>query len=381
MGEIGEAHGIPIPELAPETTTSLQECIYSNFGIKNPIDNGGLLMYEPREKRLKALDIIAGDPSIDIVVIGIGTGQGVFADVMARDLRDWAPTAPKPVVAVWAAASNIGPAYAELVSSGVTVFHSFTRCFEALRDYTRYQQRRSSFRARANVAPQLSAAQAATLEMSGLLPSDAAVALVAGAGIRLAREHVVSSAHEAGAAAPAIGASVVLKIQSPDFPHKSDAGLVKVGVQASAAAAEADELLARARLIKPDATIEGIQVQEFVSGGVEMILGLSLDPQCGPCLTLGFGGIFAELLRDVATRPLPVDEGDIHDMIASLRLAPLLDGWRGAPASDRPALVEMALQLAALGLAAGDRLAELDLNPVIVLPDGAVAVDVLAVIS
>lgn len=143
-------------------------------------------------------------------------------------------------------------------------------------------------------------------------------------------------------------------------------------------ATASQELLDRAILLKAGARIDGVQVQELVCGGVEMILGLSRDRQCGPCLTVGFGGIYAELLRDVATRPLPVDEQDIVEMISTLRLAPLLDGWRGAPVLDKQSLVTMARHVADLGLAA-ERLIELDLNPVIIGANGAVAVDVLAV--
>ena len=119
--------------------------------------------------------------------------------------------------------------------------------------------------------------------------------------------------------------------------------------------------------------------RKLIIGGVEMLVGLTCDPHLGPAITIGAGGIHAEILRDVAVRPLPVDDQDIREMIASLRIAPLLAGARGRPAADLDALVALALAVAGLGLAAGPKLAELDLNPVVALPDRAVAVDALVV--
>jgi len=380
MGEMGEAFGIPMPDIALRTREELQACIQSNFGIKNPIDNGGLLMHEPADKRIAALDAIANDPSIDIVVVGIGTGEGHFSTVMAQDLRAWAPTAPKPVVAIWAAASTAGSAYQDLVASGVPIFHSFTRCFEALRSFAGYQARVPSFRRRPSCRIELSDAQREQLRAEGVLTHRAATTLVTEAGVRMARDGVAGSPAAARDLAREIGRPVVLKIVSSAFPHKSDVGLVKIGVELDEVATEASALLAKAERLDPRAVIEGVQVQERIdAGGVEMIVGLTHDPQCGPCLTVGFGGVYAELLRDVATRPLPVDREDVREMIASLRLAPLLEGWRGAPRSDVEALIDMAKRVADLGLAADGALIELDLNPVIVQPSGAIAVDVLAV--
>jgi acyl-CoA synthetase (NDP forming) len=125
--------------------------------------------------------------------------------------------------------------------------------------------------------------------------------------------------------------------------------------------------------------VDGVLVQEQIQGGVEMIVGLTVDPMLGPSLTVGAGGIYAEVLKDVATAPLPVNAQDIRDMVASLRLSPLLDGVRGAPAADKEGFVNLALKVAELGLAAGGKVTELDLNPVLVQPKRAVAVDALVV--
>jgi acyl-CoA synthetase (NDP forming) len=218
------------------------------------------------------------------------------------------------------------------------------------------------------------------LATPGIQGAEATRQLLDAAAIPMVRDGLASSAREAAEIAGRIGFPVVLKLASPAFPHRTDLGLVALDVQ-DAAAAEAmfETLVERARNADPGAQIDGVQVQRYVEGGVEMLVGLVRDPHLGPALTIGAGGIYAEILRDVAVRPLPVDETDIRAMIAGLRIAPLLAGARGRAPCDLDAFVRLAMAAARLGLAAGERLAELDLNPVIVLPGEAIAVDALAV--
>jgi len=173
---------------------------------------------------------------------------------------------------------------------------------------------------------------------------------------------------------------VVMKIASPDFPHKSDAGLVRLSVgSATEAKAVYTELVERATRAKRGARIEGVQIQEQVEGGTEMIVGVTRDPVFGPAVLVGTGGVFAEILADVAVRPLPIDRRDAQEMVEGLRGYPLLAGARGRERGDVKALVEVVLAVARLASACGDRLVELDLNPVVVRRSGAVAVDSLVV--
>jgi hypothetical protein len=137
--------------------------------------------------------------------------------------------------------------------------------------------------------------------------------------------------------------------------------------------------MARARSLDPAAPIEGVLVQAQASAGIEMIVGLTRDPEAGLAVALGAGGIYAEILDDVAVRPLPIDDGDVREMLDELKVARLLRGVRGGPPADVEALVALVLAAARFGEDAGPRLAELDLNPVIVTPTGATAVDVLLV--
>jgi len=140
-----------------------------------------------------------------------------------------------------------------------------------------------------------------------------------------------------------------------------------------------EELATRALSLNAAARVEGILVQEQIKGGIEMIIGLVHDPLFGPALTVGAGGIFAEVAKDFVVSPLPVDAEDVEDMVGRLRMAPLLSGVRGMKPVNRTALIQAILSVARLGEAAGSRLMELDVNPLIVLADRVVAVDALAV--
>ncbi|WP_378951317.1 acetate--CoA ligase family protein [Mesorhizobium sp. ANAO-SY3R2] len=383
MAELADSYGVSFPDLTAGTVDKLYTHLPNYVTVSNPIDNGGgFVIAAPQKQRLEVLELIAADPNVDVIVVGLTAALGLLSDSFAADVLAFAPRSPKPIVAVWGSVLTNSPGYRDLVRSGVPIFRSFRKCFRALRAQADYERAKASFRSRSWDTPALSPAQAAALNCDGILDSAAAASLLDGAGIDRARERLAGSPAEATEALSALGGRVAMKLASPDIAHKSDAGLVKLGVADGTSAANTyADLLARAKEHAPSARIEGVLVQEQIGSGVEMIVGLSQDPDFGPTLTVGAGGIYAEILKDAATRPLPVDRDDIREMIASLRLAPLLDGARGAAPVDRQALVEFVFRVAQLGLAAGQRIAELDLNPVIVLPDRAVAVDALVVAS
>jgi acetate---CoA ligase (ADP-forming) len=182
----------------------------------------------------------------------------------------------------------------------------------------------------------------------------------------------------------ALGRPAAMKIASPDIAHKTEAGGVALGVASAGEAREAfDRIVARARAYRPGATIDGVEVQEMIPDGVEMLVGLSTDDQLGPVLTVGLGGVLTEVLRDVAQRPVPVSRAEARRMLKELRGATVLDGFRGRPPADVEALIETMLGLSALGEAWRDLRPEVDLNPVIVgaAGEGAVAVDALVNLS
>jgi acyl-CoA synthetase (NDP forming) len=201
-------------------------------------------------------------------------------------------------------------------------------------------------------------------------------ATLARCGIALPQSRSVTSAEQAADAAAAIGFPVALKIRSADIVHKTEAGGVVLGLASRNDVVEAaGRLMTAARAAQPGATIDGFLVQEMVSG-IEAIVGAHSDPLYGPLLLVGAGGIMVELARDVALRMLPVTAQDIATMIDSLKLNTLIAGYRGRPAADRKALEATAAALARFYLDHRSRIADIEINPLMVRHSGAIAVDV-----
>jgi acetyltransferase len=197
-------------------------------------------------------------------------------------------------------------------------------------------------------------------------------------GLPLTKELVVQSPQAANQFKSTLHGPVALKIQSPDIPHKTEANAIRLGVSGDLRQAY-EEVLAAAKKYKPDARIEGVLVQEMVSGGHEILIGVSRDPVFGPVLTVGLGGIYVEVLKDVAFRLPPVGKDEAIEMLRELRAFPLLAGVRGHPASDVAALADCIERISWLAVDLKDKVLELDINPLRVLPNGARVVDALVV--
>ncbi|MDZ7850790.1 MAG: acetate--CoA ligase family protein [Halodesulfurarchaeum sp.] len=195
-------------------------------------------------------------------------------------------------------------------------------------------------------------------------------------GIKTPPGTIVETPEDAQSVAKEIEGDVVMKIVSPDILHKSDIGGVKVGVPDEGVTDAFEDLLTRARNYQPDAQILGVQVQAMVDvdAGTETILGMNRDPQFGPLLLFGLGGIFVEVLEDTTVRVAPVSEREAESMIGEIDSAPLLRGARGRDPVDEEALVESIQRLSQL-VTDFPAILELDINPLVVSPDGVQAVD------
>jgi len=200
------------------------------------------------------------------------------------------------------------------------------------------------------------------------LAPDAVAALLEAYGIPLSPIRVAGSPEAAATCAAAFPGPVALKAVVPGLQHKTDAGGVQLGLQ------DPDAVMAAARRMQRRLGAERFVVQAMVPAGVEMLVGVVSDPQFGPVVACGAGGTAVELLGDVAVRLAPVGAREASDMVRALRTFPLLDGYRGAPRADVAALEDVVARVGALA-AAHAGIAELDLNPVVVSPRGAVAVD------
>ncbi len=214
---------------------------------------------------------------------------------------------------------------------------------------------------------------------SGLLAHEAAAELLELVGLRAARWKLCRSAEEAVEAARRLGWPVVLKVASPDVVHKSDVGGVVVGIEgAEAVRAAYERILAQVGRRVPEARLEGVTVHEMLQGP-ELVLGASRDPQFGPVVMVGVGGVLVELYRDVAFRVAPFEVDEALAAVSELKGQKLLEGFRGLPAVDRQELAGLMVGLGRLMLAES-RIAEVDVNPLVGTERGLVAADLRVVV-
>jgi len=222
---------------------------------------------------------------------------------------------------------------------------------------------------------------AARAEDRTLLSEVESKQLLRSAGIEVTDSRLATSAKQAADMAGEIGFPIVLKIVSRDIAHKSDVGGVALGLQNATAVRKAyTEMLAKVGAAAPGAKIDGVAVQRQASPGTEVIIGATTDPQFGPVMMFGLGGVFVEVLKDVAFRVVPLEERDAKQMIREINGFPILEGVRGQAGADLSALEKMILQVSKFMWEHRD-IAELDLNPVLAYPDGAVAVDARIVLA
>jgi acyl-CoA synthetase (NDP forming) len=194
-------------------------------------------------------------------------------------------------------------------------------------------------------------------------------------GIKTTEMRLAVSEEEAAKVSREIGFPVVMKISSPDITHKSDAGGVKVGLKTPEEVGKAyRDIMASCTTKFPNAKIEGVAVQNMARTGVEVIVGMTKDPQFGPVIMFGMGGIWVELLKDITFRITPLTQKDAHDMITQIKSFPLLNGFRGTEPVDLKVLEDILMKVSAF-VENNPQIKEMDLNPVFAYKDGAIVVD------
>jgi acyl-CoA synthetase (NDP forming) len=209
------------------------------------------------------------------------------------------------------------------------------------------------------------AARAILADARGTLTERKSRDVLSAFGLPRLQEALARNADEAVALAARFGGPVAMKIESPDIAHKTEAGGVRLGVLGAEAVRVAfDEIITSAIAYQPQATLEGVLVQQMAPAGLDMIIGLNNDPVFGPVIAVGVGGIHVEIMRDLAYRIAPVAPADAHAMLRELRAWPLLEGARGARARDVDALVDAIVRVSWLGDDCRDEVAELDINPI-----------------
>ncbi len=362
--DYAESEGAAMPDFADATKAVLKPLMQDGIAPKNPLDMG---IPPPIEVAATICAAAANDPNIDMVA---------WASTMPRK-DGWGDVAPmrkvlertdKPIVAFGRMIHQVNEHHlAAQETAGFPFLQGQEPTIRALNALWFHAERRG----RVPPAP----VPVPPVPPSELTPATLPAAL-AGYGIALPNSQEAASAAEAAAAGERIGFPVALKIRSRDILHKTEAGGVALDLRSRADVEKAAEtLVASARTANPSARIDGFLVQEMASG-VEAIVGARSDPLYGPMLLVGAGGILVELAKDAALRLLPVTASDVSAMIDGLKVAKLLAGYRGRPPADRAALETAALALGRFFLDHRARIADIEINPLMVRANGAVAVDV-----
>ena len=372
-----EARGLEVPVLSESSKARLRAFLPAGASVGNPVD---MIASAPAEHYRKAMEIVGNDDNIDSLIVIFTPPLVTRADDVAKAIVEAVPhiDKSKPLLSVFLSAQ---PAPVELRESAIRIpSYSFPETAAiALARATRYQQwreRRETYPARfedirADEAAAIVAA--ALVRGEGWLTPDEVAGLLSCYGLPLIEQRIVTNAEEAGIAAEQIGGEVALKAIAPDLLHKTEAGAVRLHLTGTdavrAAAREMNEVLS-SRGHAPS----GFLVQRMAQRGVEMLVGVVHDPQFGPVVACGAGGVQVELLRDVSVRITPLSKEDASDMIRELKTYPLLTGFRGSAATDISTLEEGLLRVSAM-VEDIPQIAELDCNPFVVHEKGATILD------
>ncbi|MFF8900713.1 acetate--CoA ligase family protein [Streptomyces lydicus] len=384
FADLATAAGLRLPALDEAKQAELHQWIPDYLNVANPVDNGGHPVGDWRGRKI--IDAILADPSVGVLICPITGPFPPMSDKLAQDLVDAAEQTDKLVCVIWGSPVGTEDAYRRtlLGSSRVATFRTFANCITAVRAFLDHHRFTAGYRSPFDDAPRTaspSARKARALMRPGQqLSEHAAKQLLRAYGIRVPREQLVTSAAAAVRAASLVGYPVVMKASGPQLAHKTELGLVKVGLTSASQVRDAyRDLTDIARY--EDVPLDGVLVCQMIERGVEMVVGVTHDSLFGPTVTVGLGGVLVEVLRDVAVGVPPFGEDRARAMLDELRGRALLDGVRGAPPADVDALVEVVLRVQRMALELGGDLAELDINPLVVLErgQGAVALDALAV--
>lgn len=381
--DMGEAFGIEYPDFSETTVSRLRELLPSYANPANPLDATATISYDA-EVYAATLQAIMDDPGVGMVILGytllfniadpaiVYMAEGIEKVVKGGRVK---PMAMLPFME-----NTRNPEYVEkLTRLGVPVLPPPAYGFRALRRLTRFIEYDPAAHTLDVAVP-----AAFPAKERRALSEFESMQLLCAHDIPLPQGGIAATHDEAVAKADACGYPVALKIASADIAHKSDMGGVKLGLGDSVAVRAAfDEIMRNARANAPKARLDGVFVQRMLDPGLEVIIGVNRDPQFGPCVLCGLGGVFVEIFKDVALAPAPVSRDEARRMLAGLRSAPLFAGYRGGRALDVEALAGLIARVSEFAAAHAETLEELDLNPVFVYEKGkgVCAADALVVLS
>ena len=371
--------GLDLPPLSDQSKDGING-ILKGFGwAANPSDVTG---FANSDDFPAIMSYMADDENVGTLVVASAGADPQATQVIAQ--RDGGG---KPVAFLWTGTRGAESGLPMLRTAGIPVFYVPDKLAAGVRylnDYHDWRNQRldRGFGTVEPMTPEQEVAAGRVSGAGGALSEHDSKGLIAAFGVPTTREERVADADAVVAAAEGIGYPVVLKVDSADILHKTEAGAIRLGLRSADEVRLAfGEVTENARRHDSSAKIDGAVVQEMVSGGVETIVGLSYDSQLGPVLLFGIGGVMVEVYNDVSLRLCPITRGDALEMVDELRGARLLQGFRGSPAADIDALTDVLVKVSQMAVHLEGRLSELDINPLMVLPEGqgVVAADALAV--
>lgn len=383
--DLAEAAGVELAALAPSTVARLRDALPAFATPRNPLDATGTAVFDMTMYRA-CIEALAADPAIALVAVsqdcpsGTGPAQAETYRTIAATTAATAKALDKPLVFYSNLSSGLHPhVVGPLHDAGVPVLQGARATLLAVRrliDYAGFNPKDSAdYADHADGTLAQNRVRIAMwrerFELGTALTEREAKLFLADHGMPVTRERLARDADEAIGAARDIGYPVVLKIESVDVPHKTEAGGVRLNVRSAIELREAfASLIASVNRFAPNAAIAGVLVQEMIAGGIEALVGVSYQAPFGPAIVVGAGGVLVEWVRDSALALVPVNASRAKTLIASTRLATLLAGFRGAPAADVDALVELVVQLSDVATTYGEAIDSIDLNPVVVMPCG-----------
>jgi len=374
--DIAGAHDLPLAQLSEATRQALATMLPSFASTANPVDTTADILRNS-ELTSQCLRLICSDPNVSTVLFPIPMDYAGITASMAETLVETLSGTDAMVVPVWMS-RRMGEGFQRMESGGAFPFLSLTDAISALKKARR-------------VAPVATLAQGAHAEATQNTPRRKSLSemqakqMLLEHGIAVPSGRLARSSEEASAYASELGFPVVMKVVSEQILHKTEAGGVRLGIASEAEARAAYAAVVNTvRQRRPDAVIDGILVEKMLpAGGREILIGVHRDEAFGPVLTVGLGGIFVEVLKDVVHRVIPITPADAHDMLRQMRCFPILAGVRGQAPADLAALEALLVRVSEFADRHHDALLEVDLNPVWVgaAGEGVVPLDALIVLD
>ena len=362
--DMAARHGVPMPQPTEQTTAVLRSVVPEFGAARNPCDPTGQVLSVP-ESYNKCCQALLDDPQYGVLLSAMSVSSRETGPRRSIDMAALARSQPKAIAVVWVSEWLQGPgSEAYEADDRVGFFRSMDRCYAAIAAWHRWHDYAPSAEPRLATKKGISSARKILGEREAKL-------VLAEYGIQSAPERQAKNADEAVKAAKELGYPVVLKADG-DIEHKTEAGAVKLDLR--------DEAALRAACAAMIAAKNGFLVQVMVKGGVELVVGVKRDPQCGPVLLVGLGGVLVEILHDTALALAPVGKLEARRMLESLKGYQLLKGYRGAPAANLDAVCEAVARISEFAADHADVIEEIDVNPLLARPDGAIALDALIVL-